>query len=191
MHSLALLPEKTQKFHRFAVGAGEPMWGVGVEFDSLAGADLEIVVSQYQSEHSIQNVHPFVAVVHLWIRFVVAGTSGEHHLESLDTTGAACQRNGGHSRTFDRAEVDARVARSWSADEIVERHAVYLGDREKQLQIGSPLAGFESGQSAGGYTRQCRYFTEGHVPVSSQRSQARTDGVEHRVEVWGHTPSLP
>ena len=53
------------------------MWGVGVELDRLARSDLEVVVSQYQSEHPVQNVHPLVAVVHLWIGFVVAGTARE------------------------------------------------------------------------------------------------------------------
>lgn len=83
--------------------------------------------TEEESQSSIEDIEPFVALVGLWIGFPWAAAGRNHELVCLDTAGSAGQGQHGHAVTGDRAQVDARVSGGWGVDEFVERDAVGSG----------------------------------------------------------------
>lgn len=88
-----------------------------------------------------QDVDPFVAVVRPWLGGDLAGRDDD--LPRLHPVGRSGQRD--HHPAFDaaRLEPQARIAFLGRRNEVVQGHAVGVGERKEKFQGGSALSGLE------------------------------------------------
>lgn len=72
-------------------------------------------------------------------------------------------------------EADPRVSDFRGADELVERDAMRLSDRQEQFEARLALSRLEAGQRALRYPRHCRQLRECDIALGSHSLEARSD----------------
>lgn len=187
MHPLALLPEQADEFDGFSVGAGEPMGCAGVEFRGFASAEFEVFVAQHQPQPSVEDVKPFVAFVHTRIGLGAAGITSEHHLEGLQTTRAARERNSRHAAMGDGPQVNSRIPGGRGADQIIKGNTVQPCQGQQDVEVRPALAGFQPGQGADRYSGGGGHFSEGEIPFRTECPKPGPDSSKNIIKLMCHT----
>lgn len=117
MRLLALRAEQMQDFHHLFIGGPEPMGLGSVELRDFTGVQDNLVRTQNETQIPGEDVEPFVAGVGDELR----RTWTDHLLEHLHASGITRQRNDGTAvLASTRSEVNPGIARSGSADELVQ-----------------------------------------------------------------------
>lgn len=137
MDAFSLGAEQTQYLDRAAPVTAEPMRVSGVEFSSFTRTHHDVVIGQHQPQPPRQHVQPFVAVVHLGIRFRLACRDG--HLECLQPTRLPSQRQYRSPTDASRRTLDAWIGDLRCRHQLVQRHLVGKRDRKQQLQARATL----------------------------------------------------
>ncbi len=126
MRLFALRAEQMQDLHDLFIGGPEPMGLGGVELRDFTGVQDNLVRTQNETQIPSEHVEPFVAGVGDELRW----TWTDHLFEHLHPARIARQRNDGTAVLASaRGEMDPRIARGGSADELVQRDPVSTRER--------------------------------------------------------------
>jgi aryl-alcohol dehydrogenase-like predicted oxidoreductase len=149
VHLLALRAEDNQQFERAAPDVGRSVRNPGVELGCLTACQDEVLVAQGEPQSALDDVEPFVALVHRLLEALKGlRVHGHDLLEDVEAARVTTERKPGDAVALHRTRIDPRIASSGRADEFVQRDLVCLCQRQQQLESRPPLAGFQAGQRA-------------------------------------------
>lgn len=96
MCALTLMAEENDQLGRRVVCGAEPVRDMGIEFGRLARDEDEILVSENESDPSVEYVQPFVPLVRRGAGCVTEPCRRDDEFVSLHAPGATCERQPGH-----------------------------------------------------------------------------------------------
>ena len=123
-------------------GCTEPVGNLRVELGDLAGLHREVVTAEQQPQLAAEHVQPFVSIVRLELWPPTFGW--DQHLPHVHSIRMLGQWHDNACAALLRSRPDSRVTDLGRADEVVERDAIRLRDREQQLEARLALPCLES-----------------------------------------------
>jgi hypothetical protein len=173
----AVLAEQAEDLDGSITGGAEPVRDLRVELGDLAGRHRDVVVTEDQPELAAQDVQPLMAL--MCPELGLAAFGWDHHLPGVLTERVLRERYDDPTTPLLRLQSDPRISHLWRANQLFERDAMGLGDREQELQARLALTGLQSGQRALGDPGGGRQLRERHVPLGARPLQPRSDLGEH------------
>ena len=178
---LAVPPEQAQDLDGLVAGGAEPVRQLGVELGDLARPHRDVTLAEDQPQPPGENVEPLVALVGSKLRSPCSG--GIDDLPRMPAAVRSRQRDDDPAVAHARSRPDPGVAERRGADQLVERHAIRVGDRQQELEARLALPRLEPRQRALRDPRRRRDRGQRHPSLRASAPQPRTDLGEHVGEL--------
>lgn len=166
VHPLALAAKDTKYFCLLVPSAPEPMGNAGIELGHLPRPKDQVMVTEHKAHPSRKDIEPLVAFVGLQDGLDLGRRDDD--LPGLHAPGLAGQRDDRALVGVSGLEADTGITDFRCADQLIQGHAVSLGQRQEQLQARAPLAGLQPGQRALRNTSGCCKTRQRHAALHAK-----------------------